>query len=110
MSASIECILGATSWQQAQAIADGLLAKGLADSVEFMEVKAEQWRRHTDENVHSIKLIITTTTKQQSAIRRFAATVKNERKKILELPDMHIQTNLKQWLGTVVAGRILLTS
>jgi uncharacterized protein involved in tolerance to divalent cations len=110
MSNSIECILDSSSWQQAQAIADGLLAKGLAVSVEFMEVKAEQWRRQADENVRTIKLIITTTSRQQAAVRRFAATVKNESKRVLELPDIHLQVSLNQWLGTVVAGRLLRAS
>lgn len=114
MSHSIECILDCKSWQQAQAISDGLLSKGLAASVEFLEVQAEQWRQSADEQVQAIKLIITTTSWQQAAVRRFAETVKIGRQKLLELPvisfDTSLNTSLKQWLGTVVTARLLSAS
>ena len=110
MSNPIECILDSSSWQQAQAIADGLLSKGLAASVEFLEVQAEQWRRQADDHVRTIKLVITTTSRQQAAVRRFAEAVKNESQMVLEAPvitlDINVNLRLKRWLGTVVAGRL----
>ncbi|HEX7368546.1 MAG TPA: divalent cation tolerance protein CutA, partial [Candidatus Saccharimonadales bacterium] len=49
-----------SSWQEAQRIADALLAEKLVACVEFIEVKSKYWWKHELESAKEVKLIMET--------------------------------------------------
>lgn len=56
----IELFLTCGSWQEAQKIADALLAQKLVACVEFMEVKSKYWWKRQLEEAKEVKLIMQT--------------------------------------------------
>jgi uncharacterized protein involved in tolerance to divalent cations len=63
----VELILGCTSWQEAQHVADNLLRKQLVTSVEFMESATRRLHQHIDTQ-REVQLIMASLETDFSAI------------------------------------------
>ncbi len=94
-----EVVINCKSWQQAQTLADMLLSKNLAQSVELMAVKPKAWRRQPDP-LQVVRLIVATS--QPSVVkvagRQFKKTWPTK-------PRLRF-VDLKVWLAQVLSGRL----
>lgn len=95
----VELILTCGSWQEAQKIADALLAKRLIVCAEFIEISSKYWWKSELESRKEIRLIM-------HSLDEFFDQVETEVKKLHSydvftlqaVPLTHISKEAEQWL------------
>jgi periplasmic divalent cation tolerance protein len=97
----IEVVLTCGSWQEAQGIADELLAKHLVACVEFMEVRSKNWWKGALEESKEIKLIMQSLGAHFAAVETVVKALHTyEVPNLHALPITYITDQAADWLTT----------
>lgn len=101
----IEIVLTATSWQEAQAIADALLDAHLVACVEFIPIKSRYHWHKSIEQADEVKLIMQSIA---SNFKKVSKVVKNlhsyQTPALHALPIADITDDARQWLTVETRG------
>jgi periplasmic divalent cation tolerance protein len=99
----VELVLTCGSWQEAQKVADYLLAHKLVACVEFMEIKSKYWWEQKLEEAKEIKLIMESVASNFDIVEKEVAKLHSYETFVLQMvPLEKLSSKASIWLQEVI--------